>query len=181
VGSHYDSRPIADRDSDPSKKNTPIPGANDGASSTAILLELARVLPSNLDNQVWLVFFDAEDVGNRSGSGWANGSEYFVSTLTDKPDQVIVLDMVGDRDLDIMKERNSTPWLSELVWAAAGEAPQVLAATPYEIGRGIYERGVLPDGTRSALPTRGAQCWKGPRRPASPAIGAAVSEPSRAR
>ncbi len=121
LGSHYDSRPIADRENDPSKKNTPISGANDGASSTAILLELARVLPRKLDNQVWLVFFDAEDVGDRSGSGWANGSEYFVSTLTGKPDQVIVLDMVGDKDLNIFKEGNSDQELTMKFWDFANK------------------------------------------------------------
>ena len=119
IGSHYDTRPVADRDKDPAKMTTPIPGANDGASSTAILLELARVLPRKLDATVWLVFFDAEDIGNLSGTDWANGSEYFVSTLTGKPDKVIVLDMVGDKDLNIFMEGHSDRVLNNEFWGVA--------------------------------------------------------------
>jgi len=62
IGAHYDTRPRADQDkNDPT---APVPGANDGASGVAVLLELARVLDvARLKNQVWLVFFDAEDNG----------------------------------------------------------------------------------------------------------------------
>ncbi|NJD59189.1 MAG: hypothetical protein C3F13_10200 [Anaerolineales bacterium] len=121
LGSHYDSRPTADRDPDPTNCDKPVPGANDGASSTAILLELARVIPRRIDGQIWLVFFDAEDTGKSTGTGWANGSEYFVSMLEGKPDQVIVLDMVGDKDLNIYMEGNSNRELNNEFWALANE------------------------------------------------------------
>lgn len=121
LGSHYDSRPIADRDQNPKNRNLPVPGADDGASSTAVLLELARVIPDDLDKQIWLVFFDAEDAGANSGSGWANGSEYFVSELKENPDSVVVLDMIGDKDLNIYMERNSNKTLNQEIWGVAKE------------------------------------------------------------
>jgi glutaminyl-peptide cyclotransferase len=121
LGSHYDSRPIADRDQNPANRQLPVPGANDGASSTAALLELSRVIPKDIDKQIWLVFFDAEDTGNSSGSGWANGSEYFVSQLQGKPDSVVILDMIGDKNLDIFMEGNSDKTLNQEIWGVAKE------------------------------------------------------------
>src|SRR5574341_389676 len=67
LGAHYDSRLKADQDTDPQKKEQPVPGANDGASGVAVLLELGRVIPSDYKGQVWLVFFDAEDNGRIPG------------------------------------------------------------------------------------------------------------------
>jgi len=121
LGSHYDSRMLADHDPDPAKHSLPVPGANDGAATTAILLELARVLPSDLNKQVWLVFFDAEDQGNIPGWDWILGSRYFAENLLGRPDGVVVVDMVGDADLQIYYERNSTQSLSESIWAIAAE------------------------------------------------------------
>jgi hypothetical protein len=66
LATHYDTRPRADRD--PVDPDSPVPGANDGASGVAVLLELARVLPERLtDQEVWLVFFDGEDSGGLDG------------------------------------------------------------------------------------------------------------------
>ena len=48
LASHYDSRQFADQDINPANRELPVPGANDGASSTAILLELGRVIPAEL-------------------------------------------------------------------------------------------------------------------------------------
>lgn len=121
IASHYDSRLIADMDSDPLKRKQPVMGANDGASTVAILLELARVLPTKLNKQIWLVFFDDEDNGTKSGSGWDIGSANFISKLQGNPDDVVVLDMVGDKDLDIYMERNSNPDLNTEIWNVAQE------------------------------------------------------------
>ncbi len=121
LGSHYDSRTIADKDPNPDLRSQPVPGADDGASTVAILLELARVLPANLNKQVWLVFFDDEDNGNNSGAGWSIGSTYFVSQLKGKPDSVVILDMLGDKNLDIYMEKNSNPQLNNQIWAVAKE------------------------------------------------------------
>lgn len=121
IGSHYDSRYIADEDPILANRTLPVMGANDGASTVAILLELGRVLPKNMNKQVWLVFFDNEDNGNASGSGWSIGSRYFVSQLQQKPDSVVILDMLGDRDLNIYMEGNSNRSLNNQIWEVANE------------------------------------------------------------
>ncbi len=75
IGAHYDTRPAADHDPDPSKRDEYILGANDGASGVAVLLELARVLDREvLKRQVWLVFFDAEDRGRLDGWPFSVGA-----------------------------------------------------------------------------------------------------------
>jgi glutaminyl-peptide cyclotransferase len=119
LGSHYDSRTLADQDPDTANRKLPVMGANDGASSVAILLELARVIPKNINRQIWLVFFDNEDNGTASGNGWVIGSSYFVSQLEGMPDSVVILDMVGDKDLNIYMERNSSPQLNDEIWSTA--------------------------------------------------------------
>ena len=121
IASHYDSRFLADRDADPENRKLPVVGANDGASTVATLLELARVLPARSNKQIWLVFFDAEDNGDISGYEWLLGSQYFVDELKSKPDSVIILDMVGDKDLNIHMERNSNPELNQEIWGVASE------------------------------------------------------------
>jgi glutaminyl-peptide cyclotransferase len=119
LASHYDSRIYADRELILENQKLPVDGANDGASSVAILLELARVLPVIDDGQIWLVFFDAEDNGNIPGYDWILGSQYFVSKLDGKPDKVVILDMVGDKDLNIYMERNSDPEINNEIWGVA--------------------------------------------------------------
>lgn len=124
IGAHYDSRMLADRDPDIEKTTQPVPGANDGASGVAILLEIARILPGmieteNLSGEVWLVFFDAEDNGNIDNYSWTMGSDFFVSRLTSLPDAVVILDMVGDSQLEIYKEKNSDPELADEIWSIA--------------------------------------------------------------
>ena len=106
----------------PTTRTEPVPGANDGASGVAVLLELARALDkTKLENEVWLVFFDAEDNGRLDGWQFIAGSSYFAQQLTEKPAAVIIADMIGDADQQIYKEQNSTPWLVEQVWGIAKE------------------------------------------------------------
>ena len=119
IGAHYDSRFSADRDPNPSLRNQPVPGANDGASGVAVLLELARCLPKNLNKTIWLVFFDAEDNGNLPGYDWLLGSRAFVGALTGIPNQVVVIDMIGDKDLNIYKEKNSDVGITQSIWSTA--------------------------------------------------------------
>jgi Zn-dependent M28 family amino/carboxypeptidase len=122
IGAHYDSRLVADQDPDPLKRTQPVPGANDGASGVAVLLELARVLPEDLPGTVWLVFFDLEDNGSLHGWEWILGSTAFVEGLQGDPDAAVIVDMIGDADLSLPYERNSTPELVQEIWlAAAGE------------------------------------------------------------
>src|SRR5690606_8932351 len=64
LAAHWDSRPRADRDPDPAKRSRPVPGANDGASGVAVLLEIARILHANpLGIGVDMILFDLEDLG----------------------------------------------------------------------------------------------------------------------
>jgi glutaminyl-peptide cyclotransferase len=119
IGTHYDTRLISDQDPDSSLRSQPVPGANDGASGVAVLLELARILPTNMDKTIWLVFFDAEDNGNIPGYDWIMGSTAFVQTLIDKPDEAIIIDMIGDADLNIFQEKYSDQFLTETIWEIA--------------------------------------------------------------
>jgi glutaminyl-peptide cyclotransferase len=121
LGSHYDSRALADKDPNPEMRDQPVPGADDGASTVAILLELARVIPMDINKQVWMVFFDDEDNGNSNGEGWSLGSEYFVSKLEGTPDRVVILDMLGDKNLNIYMEENSNQAINAEIWATANE------------------------------------------------------------
>lgn len=126
VGAHYDTRLVADRDPNPELRSQPVPGANDGASGVAVLLELARVLPSDLKKQIWLVFFDAEDNGNIPGLGtdWIMGSRAFALGMSslppaEQPQAVVILDMIGDADLNLHYEKNSNLGLSQQIWDVA--------------------------------------------------------------
>ncbi|MFN8402470.1 MAG: M28 family peptidase [Anaerolineales bacterium] len=118
LGAHYDSRMFADNDPDPVNHSLPTPGANDGASGVAVLLELARSLPEDAPN-VWLVFFDAEDNGRIAGWDWILGSREFVANNSVQPRAVVIVDMIGDADLNIYRERNSDPELMDEIWSTA--------------------------------------------------------------
>ena len=118
LGAHYDSRMFADNDPDPANHSQPVPGANDGASGVAVLIELARVL-SNDTVPVWIVFFDAEDNGRIEGWDWILGSREFVKNNSVQPKAVVIVDMIGDADLNIYKERNSNMELTDEIWDVA--------------------------------------------------------------
>jgi glutaminyl-peptide cyclotransferase len=117
LGAHYDSRLLADQDKGPGR-NGPVPGANDGASGVAILLELARSIPSK-SVPVRMVFFDAEDNGGLENRQWIMGSRAFVTELSEKPKSVIIVDMVGDIELNLYIERSSDYALASSIWAQA--------------------------------------------------------------
>ena len=124
VSAHYDSRPVADRDPDPSKRTLPVPGANDGASGVAVLLELSRAVPRlAAGHGIALVFFDAEDCGLSSQTeGFCLGSRYMAKHLPAGLDFEIGvnLDMVGDADLRIPHEALSLkhcPAVVRAFWA----------------------------------------------------------------
>ena len=118
LGVHYDTRMIADNDPDPAKQTEPVPGANDGASGVAVLLELARSLPTDTV-PVWLVFFDAEDNGRIAGWDWILGSRAFVEEISVKPRAVVIVDMIGDADLNIHLEKNSDVAIRTEIWSVA--------------------------------------------------------------
>ncbi|MEK9628871.1 MAG: M28 family peptidase [Nitrospinota bacterium] len=113
IGSHFDTRPFADQEEDPEKRAQPILGANDGGSSTAVLLALAQYLFQHpAPRPIHLVFFDGEDFG-AVGSGLnLLGSTHYAQSLlgVDRaswPHWVLVIDMIGDKDLQIYKETHS--------------------------------------------------------------------------
>jgi Zn-dependent M28 family amino/carboxypeptidase len=136
IGAHYDSRMFADRDPMFENRTQPVPGANDGASGVSVLLELARIFPTNLGANVWLVFFDAEDNGDLPGSDWIIGSRVFVESLEGEPDAVVIIDMIGDSDLNIFMEKNSDQNLSQEIWEIAadlGYENQFIAAPKHRI------------------------------------------------
>lgn len=118
-------------------------GASDGASSTAALLELGRVLKDRpRPFTIELLFLDGEEAFIEwSAVDSTYGSRYYVRNARttgtlDGIKALILLDMVGDKDLNIRRESNSTRWLTDLIWAAArrlGHARHFLdESTPIE-------------------------------------------------
>jgi glutaminyl-peptide cyclotransferase len=135
LGAHYDTRMFADNDPDSANHAQPVPGANDGASGVAVLLELARTLPED-SASTWLVFFDAEDNGRIESWDWILGSREFVKNNVVQPRAVVIVDMIGDADLNIYKERNSNPQLTDEIWAVAnnlGYGNQFIADYKYSM------------------------------------------------
>ncbi|MFW9822065.1 MAG: M28 family peptidase [Candidatus Thorarchaeota archaeon] len=133
LGAHYDSRAKATKDSDSLKRNDPVPGANDGASGSAVLIELAKAfyqVKENLSCQIWFLFFDAEDQGiDEGGAGilgwdWVEGSRKFVNEIdsfhdsqNEEFDAMILLDMVGGTNLKFIDEQYSTSSLLDELFA----------------------------------------------------------------
>jgi glutaminyl-peptide cyclotransferase len=129
IASHYDTNyPLRD---------TSYVGANDGASSSALLLELANQLRGKPRDgySVWLVWDDAEEAMKPDGSGglpnempFMDDSLYGITHLADKWQgdgtlkkikAFLLADMIGDADLNIDRDSNSTPWLENVVYEAA--------------------------------------------------------------
>ena len=117
LGAHYDTRPVSDMDADPALRDRPLVGANDGGSGVAVLLHLIELMgqvppPQGVD----LLFFDAEDSGLPAAADtYCLGSRHLARTWQDfgsplaegRPRGLVVLDMVGDKDLRIPMERYS--------------------------------------------------------------------------
>ena len=120
LGAHYDSRIYADRDPNNTKRTQPTPGADNGGSGVAILLELARTLPLNA-SPLWLVFFDAEDNGMLPGWDWALGSQAFVAKMTIRPQAMLLVDMVGGKDPTFYMDGNSNVDLRTSIWSTAAK------------------------------------------------------------
>ena len=126
IGAHWDTRPWADLDSLEANRNLPILGANDGASGVAVLLHLAEIL-NKYEPPLFgidLLFFDGEDAGTQgTNDEWCLGSKYFVENYQGRePDFVVIIDMIGDKDLNIDIERYSyqnSPELVEQIWKIA--------------------------------------------------------------
>ncbi len=134
VAGHYDTK---------LEENFRFVGANDGGSSAALLLELARALQGRQHELTyWLVFFDGEEaVREWTDTDSTYGSRHLVQKLTSdgelgRINAMILVDMIGDAHLDIHRETASTPGLTDLVFKAAhrlGYTQQFLDS-PYGAG-----------------------------------------------
>ena len=144
IGGHYDTKFFADRR---------FVGANDGGSSSALLLELARQLArAPRDFTYWVVFFDGEEARESwTATDSLYGSRRLAADLArvgQLPRAVIVVDMIGDRNLNIRREAFSTEALVDLIWAAAGRtghAPHFLPVSmPVEDDHAPFLRAGVP-------------------------------------
>jgi glutaminyl-peptide cyclotransferase len=102
VGTHFDTRLQADRDTEPARRECPIPGANDGGSGTAVLLHLLPWLSrTERTRDVGIAFFDAEDLGNIDGKDFSLGAEWCAAhpLAGFTPAVMVALDMVGGRNM----------------------------------------------------------------------------------
>ena len=115
LGGHYDTKRMKMR----------FVGANDGASSTAFLIEMAHVLAQRRNRfTYWIVLFDGkEPLKDGSSSDGLYGSRHFVQTLTAEQVKriraMINVDMIGDRNLHIHRESHSNPQLTDLIFGDA--------------------------------------------------------------
>ncbi|MCA1809189.1 MAG: M28 family metallopeptidase [Kiritimatiellia bacterium] len=121
LGSHYDTKAGIAPD---------FIGANDSGSSTGLLLELGRVLRAGPRPQhnILLAFFDGEECMERYGPGdGLHGSRHLAAALRQDGraalvEAVIIIDMIGDRDLTVTIPRNGAPWLTASALRAAARA-----------------------------------------------------------
>ncbi|MBU1676054.1 M28 family peptidase [bacterium] len=136
LGAHYDTRPHCDLEPDPAQAALPLIGANDGASGVAVLLHLAELFAAVPPSRpVALIFFDGEDSGLQGNlSSYCLGSQHLAERWDDfgsplagpRPEGLIVIDMVGERGLDIPYEPMS--------WRAAGDWLEAIFHRAFELG-----------------------------------------------
>ena len=128
IASHYDTKRF---------REFRFVGASDGGSSTAFLIELARVLKARQNAlTIELLFLDGEEaVVEWTGTDHTYGSRHYVDvakrngTLSSLK-ALVLIDMIGDRDLTIKRDSNSTTWLTDIIWDAARQQKQTSAFQP---------------------------------------------------
>jgi hypothetical protein len=128
---HWDTRPVSDAALNMAERMTPVPGANDGASGTALFIALGDALKRNpLAPNVGLdlLFVDGEDYGDfGKDEDVLIGSRYFANHLPDsgyRPLFGVLWDMIGDKDLKIDQESHSlerAPEVVRRVWQTAAD------------------------------------------------------------
>jgi hypothetical protein len=146
---HWDSRPFADYCEDPSRRNDPILGANDGASGVGVLLEIARLLQyTELSVGVDIVFFDAEDYGTPAhlqvedkGHTWCLGSQYWARNPHEEnyyAQYGILLDMVGAPNATFHQELFSLQYAPHIVQKVWNKASNLGYGSYFVYDRGGY-------------------------------------------
>ncbi|GMR14293.1 MAG: M28 family peptidase [Gemmatimonadota bacterium] len=123
---HWDTRPRSDQSRRAEDKATPLPGANDGASGVAILMELARMFAEKAPpTRVDLLFVDGEDYGPTTADMFLGARNYAETrSAGDAPIFAILLDMVGDQDPRFPIEGYSSqyaPQVAQRIWSIAGD------------------------------------------------------------
>ncbi len=150
LGAHYDTRPVCDLEADPELAAVPLTGANDGASGVAVLLHLAEIFAADPPpRRVALLFFDGEDSGVSGDlDSYCLGSSRLAARWNDfgsplageRPEALVVVDMVGERNLDLPMEafsrRSAGDWLTALYDRAAAMDLPAFRAEP---GRTVYD------------------------------------------
>ena len=142
VGAHFDTRPHPDRETDPRKKAAPFLGANDGASGVAVLMELANLMPElRTTAGVDFVCFDGEELvfGEDRGEYFL-GSIHFAELYRQGRSEgryagAIVIDMIGDKSLQIYPDQVSQQEAQQLV-REVWDIAKRLGATGFKSGRG---------------------------------------------
>jgi hypothetical protein len=131
---HWDTRPTSDAAATPAERALPVPGANDGASGTAVLLQVAehlaateRSLPVGVD----LLFVDGEDYGPTTDDMFLGARRYAATrAASDAPEYGVLLDMVGDTEPRFPVEGYSAEYAPEIVQKVWGVASR--------LGYGLY-------------------------------------------
>jgi len=141
---HWDTRPWADEDPASANRQKPVPGANDGASGVAVLLHLAELFGKTAPRVgVDIVLFDAEDAGSHNENRtWALGSAAFAREFaySFNPRYAILLDMIGDANLNLYQEAYSIQYSRVIVnkiWDKAAEFG-INAFIP-QVGYAVYD------------------------------------------
>ena len=117
IAGHYDTKLF---------KEFRFVGANDAGSSTAFLIELARVLKDRKNElPIELLFLDGEEAFGEWDSGNTFGSRHYVDTARqagtlNQIGALVLVDMIGEKNPVFQRESDSTPWLVDAIWSAAG-------------------------------------------------------------
>ena len=166
---HWDTRPVAENEPDSSRRNQPIPGANDGASGTALLLEVADALkkaPPTVG--VDLLFVDGEDYGSFETDSLKDvliGARYFARHLPPgyHPLFAVLWDMIGGRDQVIYEEGYSlerAPEVVERVWITAEDLHLGAMFRPVPEGGIVDDHVPLQDAGIRAIDVIGYENYK---------------------
>ena len=166
---HWDTRPVAENEPDSSKRNQPIPGANDGASGTAMLLEVADALKKTPPGVgVDLLFVDGEDYGSFETDSLKDvliGARYFAQHLPPgyHPLFAVLWDMIGGKDQQIYEEGYSlerAPEVVERVWSTAEDLHLGAMFRPVPEGGIVDDHVPLQDAGIRAIDVIGYENYK---------------------